>query len=56
MAFKLTQATTDDREPVQSLTKDLIGKIVGDRGFISQKLFDALFEKGLPLIIKIKKT
>ena len=47
IAFKLTQTTTDDREPVQTLTKDLIGKLVGDRGYISQKLFDALFEKGL---------
>jgi hypothetical protein len=56
MAFKLTQATTDDREPVQSLTKDLIGKLVGERGYISQKLFDTLFEKGLQLITKIKKN
>ena len=56
MAFKLTQATTDDREPVESLTKDLIGKLVGDRGYISQKLFDALFKKGLQLITKIKKN
>jgi hypothetical protein len=45
MAFKLTQATTHDREPVESLTKDLFGKLVGDRGYISQKLFDALFDK-----------
>ena len=56
MAFKLTQATTDDREPVQSLTKDLIGKLVGERGYISQKLFDTLFEKGFQLITKIKKN
>ena len=56
MAFKLTQATTDDREPVPSLTENLIGKLVGDRGYISQKLFDALFEKGLQLITKIKKN
>ena len=56
MAFKLTQATTDDREPVSSLTKDLIGKLVGDRGYLSQKLFDALSEKGLQLITKIKKN
>lgn len=56
MAFKLTQATTDDREPVPSLTENLVGKLVGDRGYISQKLFDALFEKGLQLITKIKKN
>jgi Transposase DDE domain len=56
MAFKLTRATTDDREPVSSLIKDLIGKLVGDRGYISQKLFDALSERGLQLITKIKKN
>ena len=56
MAFKLTQATTDDREPVPSLTENLVGKLVGDRGYISQKLFDPLFEKGLQLITKIKKN
>mgnify|MGYP003419909577 FL=1 len=56
MAFKLTQATIDDREPVPSLTENLVGKLVGDRGYISQKLFDALFEKGLQLITKIKKN
>jgi hypothetical protein len=55
MAFKLTLATTDNRVPVLSLTKDLIGTLVDDRGYISQKLFDALFEKGLQLITTIKK-
>ena len=32
MAFKLTESKTDDRVPVQTLTQDLVGKLVGDKG------------------------
>lgn len=56
MAFKLTQATTDDRIPVSALTQGLTGKLFGDRGYISQKLFDELYQRGLQLITKIKKN
>lgn len=56
MAFKLTKATTDDREPVEALTKDLTGKLVGDKGFISKTLSENLWERGLQLITKIKKN
>lgn len=37
------------------MTKDLIGKLFGDRGYISQKLFEELYERGLQLITKSKK-
>jgi hypothetical protein len=33
LAFKLTPANVDDREPVPDMTKDLIGKLFGDRGY-----------------------
>lgn len=56
MAFKITASTTDDRKVTPELTKGLIGKLVGDKGYISQKLFDELYEKGLQLITKIKKN
>lgn len=56
MAFKLTHATTDDRVPVEQMTNGLEGKLIGDKGYISQKLFDKLYEKGLKLITKIKKN
>lgn len=56
MVFKITQATTDDRCVVPDLTNDLLGKLIGDKGYISQKLFDKLFKKGLQLITKIKKN
>ncbi len=52
MAFKLSQATTDVPEIAQGLT----GKIIGDKGYISQDLFNRLYEKGLQLINKIRKN
>lgn len=56
LAFKLTAANVDDRKPVPDLTKDLIGKLFGDRGYISQPLFEKLFEQGLQLITRYKKN
>lgn len=55
LAFKLTPANTDDRQPVPDLTQDLIGKLFGDRGYISQKLFEQLYQRGLQLVTKSKK-
>jgi len=56
MAFKLTAGNVDDRKPVLNLVKNLIGKLVGDKGYISQKLFEQLYQQGLQLITKIKKN
>jgi hypothetical protein len=56
MAFKMTPATTDDRIPVDAMTQSLEGKLVGDKGYISQKLFDKLYQRGLQLITKIRKN
>lgn len=56
MAVKLTAGNVDDRSPVPNLVKNLIGKLVGDKGYISQKLFDQLYQQGLQLITKIKKN
>ena len=56
MAFKLTAGNVDDRKPVPDLVKKLIGRLVGDKGYISQKLFDQLYQQGLQLITRIKKN
>ncbi len=56
LAIKLTAANVDDRKPVPEMTKNLFGKLFGDKGYISQKLFDELFGRGLQLITKIKKN
>lgn len=56
LAIALTPGNTDDRRPIRDLTKDLIGKLFGDRGYVSQALFEELFERGLTFISKRKKT
>jgi hypothetical protein len=56
LAFHLTPANVDDRRPVPQLTKDLWGKVFGDRGYISQALFEQLFQDGLMLITRFKKN
>jgi hypothetical protein len=39
---------------VEEMSKGLLGKMFGDRGYISQKLFELLFEQGLQLVTRIK--
>ncbi len=56
LAFQVTAANTNDRKPVPDLAKDLFGKLFGDRGYVSQKLFEQLYEQGLKLIAKSKRN
>jgi hypothetical protein len=56
MAFKVTRGNVDDRKPVPDLVKGLVGKLIGDKGYLSQPLFEQLYEQGLQLITKIKKN
>ena len=56
LAFRITPGNVDDREPVPELTAGLSGKLIGDRGYISQKLFHELWERGLQLVTKIRKN
>lgn len=34
----------------------MFGKLFGDRGYLSQKIFDILYPKGIQVITKIKKN
>ena len=56
LVFKLTPGNVDDRVPVPDLAHDLFGKLFGDRGYISQPLFEKLFDQGLELITNHKKN
>ena len=58
VSVMLTAGNVDDRNLslMQKLTQDILGKLFGDRGYISAKLFKALFQRGLQLITKIKKN
>ena len=53
----LTPGNVDDRKPVPGLVRDLLGKLVADRGYISKKLgkqLKALFD--LQLITKLRSN
>ena len=50
LAVQLTPGNTDDRKPVPQMTKKLWGKLVGDRGHLSQVLFEQRFAQGLQLM------
>ncbi len=52
----LTPGNVDDRTPVEALTRDLWGKLFGDKGYLSQALFQRLFPRGLQLITRLKKN
>ncbi|EMJ93000.1 transposase, IS4-like family protein [Leptospira kirschneri str. JB] len=38
------------------LVKNIHDKLFGDRGYISQSLFESFYEKGIQLITKLKKN
>ena len=54
----LTSGNVDDRnwEVVSRLTKELYGKLFADRGYLSQKLFEKLFDRNITLVTKLKKN
>ena len=56
--FAFTPGNTDERneELMLKLTKSISGKLIGDKGYLSQKLFDLLWNNGIQLITKIKKN
>lgn len=56
LAFQLTPGNVDDRRPAPHLAQDLSGKLFGDKGYISKRLFQTLFEQGLELITSIRKN
>jgi Transposase DDE domain len=56
LGLTLTPGNTDDRRPVAKLVRQLWGKLFGDRGYISQELFEHLWGQGLQLITKVKRN
>ena len=57
LACQITPGNVDDRKPVPVLCKRLFGKLIADRGYVSQPLFEQLLETfGVQLITKLKKN
>jgi hypothetical protein len=55
LALRLTPGNTDDRRPVPELVKGLFGKLFGDRGYVSQPLFETLYDEGVQLVTRLKR-
>ena len=58
LSFYLTKGNVDDRniEVMTAMTKEIFGKLFGDKGYISQALSELLFQDGIQLITKVRKN
>ena len=57
LACQVTSGNVDDRKPVPSLCNGLFGKLIGDRGYISQALFEQLLDTfNVQLITKLRSN
>lgn len=57
-SFYLTQGNVDDRDikTITHMTKELFGKLIGDKGYISKALSDLLFGNGIQLITDVRRN
>ena len=58
LSFYLTKGNVDDRdiEVMSQMTKDIFGKLYGDKGYISKALADLLFQDGIQMVTKVRKN
>jgi hypothetical protein len=57
LACQITPGNVDDRAPLLALSRRLSGKLIADRGYISQALFEQLLDTfGVQLITKLRKN
>jgi len=56
LSFSITQGNVDDRVPVPKMARNFIGKLFGDKGYISKKLTELLAIDDVELITKLKKN
>lgn len=56
LGFRLTPGNVSDADVdvVDKITKNQFGRLFGDKGYISKKLFTRLWEKNIQLITKVK--
>lgn len=58
LSFYLTKGNVDDRDidVMAAMTKEVFGKLFGDKGYISKALAELLFQDGIQLIAKVRKN
>lgn len=58
LSFIITPGNVPDNSPsvVTKLAENLLGVLIGDKGYISKKLFEELWQNGVKLVTKIRKN
>jgi Transposase DDE domain len=56
LAFKVTPANVDDRAIVPDLVEGMVGRMFGDKGYISAQLFNQLYANGLKLVTRVRRN
>ena len=56
MKASFSPGNKDDRKQLQLMIKNMFGKIFGDRGYISQQLFQELLEQGVFMVTRVRKN
>lgn len=56
LAFQLTPGNVPDVAMVETLSKNIFGKLFGDKGYISAKIGKTLLERGLQLFTTIRSN
>lgn len=56
LSFCLTRGNVDNRKPVPFLANELIGKLFGDKGYLSKRLTELLDAQDVELITSLKKN
>ncbi len=52
----ITPGNVDDRKHVEKMSKNVKGKMFGDKGYISRKLVESLLQRGLHLITSLRSN
>lgn len=54
LSVNITTGNTDDRKSVKGLCKNMFGKVYGDKGYISKKLFDEMLDIGIQIVTQLR--
>lgn len=56
LSIRVTPGNVDDRTPVCSMCRNLIGKLFGDKGYLSTQLTATLLDQGIRLVTGLRKN
>jgi hypothetical protein len=56
VALKPTSGNVNDTAPVADLTRDLIGKLFGDKGYVGKELAETWLRRGLALMTRVRRN